>query len=110
MVGEDSSFVLIAQSQGNLFLTNAYDGLRSSHPSTKAGVVHVAPASPTADIDLDINGLRVQGINTVAPISINLAASKSDLNGHTLVGTYLDKARAAREKVNGMVQAVLGTL
>jgi len=65
---------------------------------------------PPPTLDLDINGLRVQGINTVAPISINLAASKSDLNGHTLVGTYLDKARAAREKVNGMVQAVLGTL
>ena len=80
-------------------------------------MVHVAPASPTlrgehllADIDLVINGLRLQGINTVAPININLPTSKSDLSGHTLVGTYLDKARAAREKVNGMVQAVLGTL
>ena len=80
-------------------------------------MVHVAPAPPTlrgehllADIDLVINGLRLQGINTVAPININLPTSKSDLSGHTLVGTYLDAARAAREKINGMVQAVLSRL
>ncbi len=117
LADEGYSFVLIAHSQGNLFVNSAYDGLRSSHPDTKAGVVHVAPASPTlrdehllADIDLVINGLRVQGISTVAPININLPARKSDLSGHTLVGTYLDAARAAREKINGMVQAVLGKL
>ena len=63
-----------------------------------------------ADIDLVINGLRVQGINSVAPNNINLAVSKSDLSGHTLVGTYPDRARAARERINSMVQAVLGAL
>ncbi len=114
---EEASFVLIAHSQGNLFVNSAYDGLRSSHSDTKVGVVHVAPASPTlrgehmlADIDLVINGLRVQGINTVASNNISLPTSKNDLSGHTLVGTYLDAARAAREKVNGVVQAVLGKL
>ncbi|SCK36953.1 hypothetical protein VAR608DRAFT_3387 [Variovorax sp. HW608] len=117
LADEDYSFVLIAHSQGNLFVNSAYDGLRSSHPDTKAGVIHVAPASPTlrgehllADIDLVINGLRIQGINTVASNNISLPASKSDLSGHTLVGTYLDAARAAREKVNSMAQAVLGAL
>jgi hypothetical protein len=117
LADEEASFVLIAHSQGNLFVNSAYDGLRRSHPDTKVGVVHVAPASPTlrgehmlADIDLVINGLRIQGINTVASNNINLPTSKSDLSGHTLVGTYLDAARAAREKVNGMVQAALGTL
>jgi len=117
LADEDYSFVLIAHSQGNLFVNSAYDGPRSSHPDTKAGVVHVAPASPTlrgkhllADIDLVINGLRVQGISTVSPININLPASKSDLSGHTLVGTNLDATRAAREKINGMVQALLGKL
>lgn len=117
LADEDYSFVLIAHSQGNLFVNSAYDGLRSSHPGTAADVVHVAPASPTlrgehllADIDLVINGLRVQGINSVASNNVNLPISKSDLSGHTLVGTYLDTARAAREKINGMVQAVLGKL
>lgn len=117
LADEDYSFALIAHSQGNLFVNSAYDGLRGSHPDTKAGVIHVAPASPTqrgehllADIDLVINGLRVQGISAVAPININLPASKSDLSGHTLVDTYLDPTRAAREKINGMVQAVLGKL
>jgi len=117
LADEDYSFVLIAHSQGNLFVNSAYDGLRSSHPDARSGVVHVAPASPTlrgehllADIDLVINGLRVQGISSVAPNNINLPASKSDLSGHTLVGTYLDSARSAREKINGLVQAVLGQL
>ena len=63
-----------------------------------------------ADIDLVINGLRVQGITSVAPNNINLPARTSDLSGHTLMGTYLDAARAAREKINGMVYAVLGKL
>ena len=67
LADEDYSFVLIAHSQGNLFVNSAYDGLRSSHPNTKGSVIHVSPASPTlrgehllADIDLVINGLRVR--------------------------------------------------
>lgn len=63
--------------------------LRSSHPDTSVGVVHD---------------------NTVASNNISLPTSKSDLSGHTLVGTYLDAARAAREKVNSMVQTVLDRL
>jgi hypothetical protein len=117
LADEEASFVLIAHSQGNLFVNSAYDGLQSSHSDTKVGVVHIAPASPTlrgehvlADVDLVINGLRIQGINTVTSNNISLPTSKSDLSGHTLIGTYLDAARAAREKVNGMVQALLGAL
>jgi hypothetical protein len=113
------AFVLIAHSQGNLFVNAAYDGLRSSRPNTGAEVVHIAPASPTpcagtmcavADIDLVINALRIQGNDTVPAANLNLPASTADLTGHTLVGTYLDPARAARAKVGGMVQAVLGAL
>jgi hypothetical protein len=117
LADEGNAFLLIAHSQGNLFVNPAYDGLRSSHPNTPAGVVHVAPASPTlrgdhllADIDLVINGLRVQGLTSVPSVNINLPVSKSDASGHTLVGTYLDAARTARERVLGMVQHALDAL
>ena len=110
-------FALVAHSQGNLFVNAAFDSLKAARPETHAGVVHVAPASPTkrgehllADIDLVINGLRVQGITSVQPININLPFSKADASGHTLVGTYLDPAREARERVHSMVRSVMDSL
>ena len=39
--------VLIAHSQGNLFVNSAFDTLRTSKPDAPAKVVHIAPASPT---------------------------------------------------------------
>jgi hypothetical protein len=111
---ENYSFALIAHSQGNLFVNTAYYRLISLSPNTKVGVIHIAPASPTlrgeyllADIDLVINALRIQGSSSVPPNNINLPVSTEDLSGHTLIGTYLDPARAAREKVKSMVEEVL---
>jgi hypothetical protein len=120
LADEGYSFALIAHSQGNLFVNRAYESLLDRYIDPyMAGVVHIAPASPTlsagaeyvlADIDLVINGLRVQGATSVPPVNINLPASTNDLSGHTLVGTYLDPARAARARVLTMVQKVLGEL
>jgi hypothetical protein len=117
LADDGSDFVLIAHSQGNLFVNASYDALLASRPNAKAKVVHIAPASPTvrgehvlADIDLVINGLRVQGITSVQSININLPFSKADASGHTLVGTYLDAARAARARVKTMVQTALDAL
>jgi len=102
LADEGHDFVLIAHSQGNLFVNVAYDGLQQSRPLVKASVVHVAPASPTvrgkhvlADIDEVINGLRNFGGWTVQPINLWLNGRGSDLSGHTLVGTYLDAGRGA---------------
>lgn len=114
---QDYSFVLIAHSQGNLFVNAAYDRLRSSRPSNPAKVVHIAPASATtrgnyvlADIDLVINGLRLQGINSVPSANISLPTSKADLTGHTLVATYLDASRAALARVQSMIKSALAAL
>ena len=86
-------------------------------PYVAAKVVHVAPASPTlrgehvlADIDLVINGLRIQGPGTVAPINLNLPASKRDLSGHTFEGTYLDPTRPSRERVKALIETALDAL
>lgn len=110
LADDGSDFLLTAHSQGNLFVNLAYDGLRASRAEAATAVVHVAPASPTlrgehrlADIDLVINGLRVFGINTVPPVNLTLPASRADLSGHTLVGTYLDATRAGRGEVKQLI-------
>ena len=110
LADEESDFVLVAHSQGNLFVNAAYDGLRSSHPEIHAKVVHVAPASPTvrgdhglSDLDLVITGLRVQGVSSVQPANWHIPFSTADASGHTLVATYLDGAREGRAKVKALI-------
>lgn len=105
--------VLVAHSQGNLFLNHAYDTLRQ-----KTGVVlflqafHIAPASPStrgvhvlANIDRVINGLRLVG--GVPPNNIELAKSAADEWGHELINTYLDPSRPARERVETILRNLL---
>ncbi len=105
--------VLVAHSQGNLFLNSAYDYIMNTYQRhgsdsngspfitfPSIGVVHIAPASPTlrgphilADLDLVINGLRAQGISTVPDITAEIPSEHlifDDLSGHKLIATYLD--------------------
>lgn len=114
---QELGLVLVAHSQGNLFVNAAFDGLRAARPNAAAQVVHVAPASPTlrgdytlADIDLVINGLRTTGVNSVPPANLTLPTSRSDLSGHMLEGTYLDNTRAAFARVKGMITTALDAL
>jgi len=114
---QELGLVLVAHSQGNLFVNAAFDGLRAARPNAAAQVVHVAPASPTlrgdytlADIDLVINGLRTTGVNSVPPANLTLPTNRSDLSGHMLEGTYLDTTRAAFARVKGMITTALDAL
>ena len=109
--------VLVAHSQGNLFVNRAFDSLRGSRPNATAAVVHIAPASPTlrgeyvlADIDLVINGLRLTGINTVPNVNLVLPVSTQDASGHTLVATYLDASRRGLDAVKRMIRAAVDPL
>ena len=106
LAAEDNDFVLVAHSQGNLFVNLAYDGLADT--SAKKAVVHVAPASPTlrgkhvlADIDLVINGLRIFGLASVPANNLWVPTSKTDLSGHTFANTYLDGQRQASTLFGG---------
>lgn len=114
---EGSAKLLVAHSQGNLFVNSAFDGLLAFKPETSAQVVHVAPASPTlrgdyvlADIDLVINGLRATGINSVPDVNIKLPTSSADPSGHGFDPTYLDKGRASHSRVRGMITTSLDAL
>jgi hypothetical protein len=106
--------VLIAHSQGNLFVNSAFDALRVYKPDAPAKVVHIAPASPTlrgdyvlADIDLVINGLRLQGLTSVPSVNLIMTVSKNDISGHKLVDTYLDATRAALDRFKSMIKAAI---
>jgi hypothetical protein len=97
-------FVLVAHSQGNLFVNQAYDYIQPIVGSTRVKAVHIAPASPTlrgqwvlADIDVIINGLRAaNGLNSVPAVNLDIPTSSADISGHMLVDTYLDPTRAGR--------------
>lgn len=111
---DDFTMMLVAHSQGNLFVNAAYDSLLQVRPAAQAKVVHIAPASSTlrgnyvlADIDLVINGLRVQGASSVPAVNISLPYSGADASGHTLLATYLDPSRAALTRVKSMIQVAL---
>ena len=120
---ETSGMVLVAHSQGNLFVNAAYQGFITSPEVSmfnykKVKVVHVAPASPTltdsyyilADIDFVIKGLRLTGVNSVPAANISLPASDSDQSGHKFEGTYMDTARAAYAEVINLITIQLGKL
>lgn len=114
---EGQKLLLVAHSQGNLFVNQAYDYVEVAVGSNSVKTLHIAPASPTtrgehilADIDVVINGLRVQGIGSVPPININLPFSSRDPSGHTLVDTYLDPSRAARARIRNMADSALASL
>lgn len=117
LAAEGQKLLLVAHSQGNLFVNVAYDYVLPKVGASSVATVHIAPASTTvrgdwllADIDVVINGLRIQGIGSVPSANIALPYSRSDLSGHTLIGTYLDGTRAARARVLALCDTALGRL
>lgn len=120
--------VLVAHSQGNLFVNAAYDAYLAHSRQAGAAmgedtgyvaarVVHIAPASPTlrgpyvlASSDLVINGLRrVDG--TYLPVSnAKLALDGKDPSGHKLLDTYLDEARPLRTQIRQLITGALDAL
>src|SRR5699024_4699583 len=87
LAAEGQKLMLVAHSQGNLFLNHAYDHIKPTVGRNSVNAVHIAPASPTlrgkhvlADIDLVINALRLQGITTTPPVNLIMPASTSDLS------------------------------
>lgn len=120
--------VLVAHSQGNLFVNAAYDAYlaharevgRSRGKDTNyvaAQVVHIAPASPTlrgpyvlADIDVVINGLRRVDGTYLAVSNFPLERDAKDSSGHKLLGTYLDESRPARAHIRQLITQALDAL
>lgn len=120
LIIERKKLLLIAHSQGNLFMNHAYDIAMTITDANSVKAVHIAPASPTlrgnhilADLDLVINGLRSQGLSSIPPINVSIPASHlitDDFSGHQLVPTYLNSKRDTLPLVRSLAQAALDSL
>jgi hypothetical protein len=117
---EGKKFLLVAHSQGNLFVIPSYDYAVSKVGAQAVKVVHIAPASPTlkgdytlANLDLVINALRSTGAvpaNNVSIPGILQRESPVDASGHELIGTYLRTGMDPRAKVVADATAALSAL
>lgn len=117
LAANGEKLMLVAHSQGNLFVNHAYDHILPVVTKNRVAVAHIAPASPTlrgdyllADIDIVINAMRLQGLSSVPAGNLPLPFSKADASGHTLIGTYLDETREGRGKVKTMIKGEMDTL
>lgn len=114
---QGQKLMLIAHSQGNLFMNHAYDYVSPVVGTSSVRAVHIAPASPTlrgpytlADIDVVINSLRSQGSSSVPANNITMPFASADPSGHTMLGTYLDSARGALAKITGQMTTAMSEL
>ena len=117
LAADGQKLMLVGHSQGNLFMNHAYDHILPVVTKDRVAAAHIAPASPTlrgeyllADIDLVINALRIQGLTSVPTNNLDINASRVDVSGHTLIGTYLDGTRDGRGKVKTMIETGMGGL
>lgn len=120
----NQKMLLLAHSQGNLFVNKAYTHAVGKSGAEYVRVVHVAPASPglsgrhtLADKDIVINGLRLTG--TVAPNTDEILPyadrppglnGSRDLIGHGLLEIYLNPALSTAGRIRGDVLTALHDL
>jgi fibro-slime domain-containing protein len=121
LINQGKKVLLVAHSQGNLFVNRAYDKAMEVTDGNSVKVVHIAPASPTlrgphifANLDLVINALWVtQGWETVVSYTARIPAEHlitDDPIGHGLKETYLNAKRTTLPQVQGHVQAAMAGL
>lgn len=121
---EGRKLLLVAHSQGNLFVNSAYEYARTKVPVESVKVVHIAPASPglsgphtLADMDFVINGLRLAGVvppvtDQVPPFAARLPGlnGKRDLMGHGLQEIYLNPSLTTSTRIDQQIRDALATL
>lgn len=121
---EGRKLLLVAHSQGNLFVNAAYNYALSKTDAESVSVVHIAPASPLlsgphtlADLDLVINGLRIVG--SVADITDNIPGfllrpaginGKKDILGHGLLEIYINQGLSISKQVENHIVTALEKL
>lgn len=105
--------VLVAHSQGNLFVNAAFDHFKPTSVDQKLKVVHVAPAANTtrgdwvlANIDKVILNLTKAG-GIVPAVNLTMPESPLDSTGHEFQATYLDVTREGYGRVKGLINAAL---
>lgn len=110
---QKQKLMLVAHSQGNLFMNKAYEYIKPKIGSSSVQVVHIAPASTIlygehwlAAIDVVINGLRLTGnVPEVSP-DLDIVSFPpqllEDFSGHELIKTYLNRP-LSRSLINASI-------
>lgn len=121
---EGRKMLLVAHSQGNLFLNSALAYASTHIPDTSIQGIHIAPASLVgkrphilADKDVVINALRLVG--TVPDITDNIPPilertpglnRLKDAKGHGLLEIYLHPGHQTASKIHGYIMSAFSTL
>lgn len=124
LLSEGRKLVLVAHSQGNLFMNAAYQYARTKVAEGSVKAIHIAPASPglsgphtLADMDAVINGLRLVG--TVPPVTDQIPPyvsrlpglnKEKDLLGHGLQEIYLSPTLTTSTRIDQHVRDALATV
>lgn len=119
-ISQHKKVVLVAHSQGNLFMNEVYKYAIKANPSLPLKVVHIAPASANmygeytlADLDLVINAVRLTGpvpSNNVLLPRPNLRPEAVDWSGHMLVETYLTETLPPHDSVEKELKAAVSSV
>ncbi len=124
LILEGKKILLVAHSQGNLFVNPAYNYALTKTSAASVKVVHLAPASALlngshalADLDLAINGLRLVGnVASVTdsvpgfllrPVGVN---GKKDALGHGLLEIYLNASLATATRIKSHINDAFDSL
>lgn len=118
---EKKQLLLIAHSQGNLFVNRAYETALAQADGNSVKVIHIAPASVQlkgpyvlASKDMVINMLRLVESNygPVPPSNFTLEWSdlKRDFSGHELMATYLEPQVASYNMLAEHIQTAIDNL
>lgn len=121
---EGRKMLLVAHSQGNLFLNSALEYASTRISSTSIQGIHIAPASSVgnrphvlADKDLVINALRLVG--SVPPITDNIPPilgrtpglnGLKDAKGHGLQEIYLHPGHDTSPRIHAFIMNAFATL
>ena len=118
LITERKKLLLVAHSQGNLFLNSAYSTAVRLAGADAVKAVHIAPASATvngeytlADIDLIIGALRALAPGDTKTSNVSIPFASTDKSGHKLIDTYLDSSRpAGRNQIKNQMVSALDSL
>ena len=121
---EGRKMLLVAHSQGNLFLNSALEYASTRISSTSIQGIHIAPASSVgnrphvlADKDLVINALRLVGsvpgiTDNIPPILERTPGLNGlkDAKGHGLLEIYLHPGHQTASKIHGHIMGAFSKL
>lgn len=114
---EGQKLMLVAHSQGNLFVNRAFDYAKTKIATNSVATYHIAPASVTlrgkhilSNYDFVIKLLRVSGRGTVPEDNLSMEFFRDDMSGHKLLETYLNPKKIARARIQTEVYEAMDAL